>query len=592
MAQFTKQQGKYPVKHKVNSQAHHQVDQIHSGIIVEDNAHSELDVFSGSVLKERSFLEEPRFDAPPVEDEDTIVNQIIHQESSILQQDKIHDMNRINGSEEKKFFSRKILNKAENLLSRLKKTTSSIPKGETISKPINTDNKSEDANSNFPVFLANADDLTSQIKAKLVPGIYPQRGMDKGVRGDELGWLMRGVPEAYDDDAIIEDEVIDKLIKEGGSPPSQLNFPSLYATSQKTLLNLGNAKVLSLTITELNVYSARFGVRKDASYFVIRCPAGCTVEESTVDNYTTISGDDTQVITMDLKEHDQWRQINTSRKKNVLTEYFVGSKVMDLTVKWNISVTDALIADWLSTTTESNAPPISSMIHIDVYSYLLPPTSKKPSSNDNSTMKKRGWSSSAILLGSTDISMQVLLGSQSLSSFVSSDISLDTTSHATVADRLRRLPNYSQLGKKSGQQNPQHLGTMKCKLSLLDACSRPLGPPIERVTTALPSSVVAMRQIPGDAIKNPPVSSGADRLHTTIDDALNFVPEESRRTNNTNISTSNADIYKTTSKAVSVGIAVHSLTRRQSSGHWVSNIPSSGVVKIQVSYKVALSHER
>jgi hypothetical protein len=133
---------------------------------------------------------------------------------------------------------------------------------------------------------------------------------------------------------------------------------------------------------------------------------------------------------------------------------------------------------------------------------------------------------------------------------------------------------------------------MKCKLSLLDACSRPLGPPIERVTTALPSSVVAMRQIPGDAIKNPPVSSGADRLRTTIDDALNFVPEESRRTNNTNISTSNADIYKTTSKAVSVGIAVHSLTRRQSSGHWVSNIPSSGVVKIQVSYKVALSHER
>ena len=39
-----------------------------------------------------------------------------------------------------------------------------------------------------------------------------------------------------------------------------------------------------LTITELNIYSSRYGLRKEGSYLVIQCPAGCSVEPSRVED--------------------------------------------------------------------------------------------------------------------------------------------------------------------------------------------------------------------------------------------------------------------------------------------------------------------
>lgn len=532
-------------------------------------------------------------------------------------------------------FSQKILSRAENLLSKVKKSTSSIPnKGEAGGgKPSSTSTARNEINSHFPTFVANSDQLSAHLKNTLVSDIFPRSGsgrgsrggdgggdMAMGVRGDELEWLMRGVPEAYDDDVVIADEVVDRLIREGGAPPSQIHFPSLYATSQKTLLNLENAKMLSVTITELNVYSARFGLRKDSSYLVIRCPAGCTVEAGSVEDHTVVSGEDTQVVSMDLEAHDAWRQINTNRQKNVLKDYFVGSKVLDLTVKWNISMTDALIADWLSPSTNStDPPPLSSMIHIDVYSYLLPPTAKKPSlgsasgggnSSSSRASQKRGWSSSALLLGSTDISIQVLLASPSLSSFVSTEVSLDQTSQASVADRLRRLPNYSRLGNTSNkQQNMNTLGTMKCKLSLLDACSRPLGPATATSSSSVsPSAGAMLHQTAHPATATTATTTvasatGDSRQHTAIDEALNFMPQEVKVSHSSAGFPSSASVSKGTGeggrggrgsvhKAVSVGIAVHSLTRSDWSGAWLTSIPKKGILKLLVSYKIALSHER
>jgi hypothetical protein len=45
-----------------------------------------------------------------------------------------------------------------------------------------------------------------------------------------------GLPEAYDDDEDLnggfDDLAVEKIIKEGGRPPSQLIYPSIYAISQ------------------------------------------------------------------------------------------------------------------------------------------------------------------------------------------------------------------------------------------------------------------------------------------------------------------------------------------------------------------------
>ena len=595
----------------------------HEGSDIRDSAPacSELDSSTQSMMGEQRLGVRPGDRAQP-----SLALSAGPQYSSDIHHDMPHERGIIEHDNAKSKFSQKILSRAENLLSKVKKTTASFQnKGQAGSdKPLSNNTSSDDINSNFSAFVANSDQLSARLRNTLVGDIFPRKeggggseggGAGRGVRGDELEWLLRGVPEAYDDDVVIEDAVVDRLIKEGGAPPSQLHFPSLYATSQKTLLNLENAKMLSLTITELNIFSARFGVRKESSYLVIRCPTGCTVETGCVEDHTVVSGEDTQVVSMNLEAQDPWRQLNTKRQKNVLKDYFVGSKVLDLTVKWNISVNDALVADWLSPLNSTDPPPLSSMIHVDVYSYLLPSTAKKPSLGDSSSHanQKRGWSSSAILLGSTDISIQVLLASPSLSSFVSSEISLDQTSQATVADRLRRLPNYSQLGNASKQQNLTSLGNLKCKLSLLDACSRPLGPSTATSSSTPTSGGTMLHQTAlagavstgSHAAASTAAAAGDTRLLTVVDEALNFVPHEVKVSQSSDTAAAASGFPFASSalalswggggggaKAVSVGIAVHSLTRGDWSGPWLANIPTKGILKLLVSYKIALSHER
>ena len=46
----------------------------------------------------------------------------------------------------------------------------------------------------------------------------------------QIDWLIRGIPEAYEEDFEIDDEAVEKLLKEGGNPPSQLVFPSYHAS--------------------------------------------------------------------------------------------------------------------------------------------------------------------------------------------------------------------------------------------------------------------------------------------------------------------------------------------------------------------------
>lgn len=103
----------------------------------------------------------------------------------------------------------------------------------------------------------------------------------------QLDWLLRGLPEAYDDadfddmkEGPLDDLAVQKLIKEGGRPPSQLAFPSLYSMSQKIMDKLQSAKCLSITLNHMFVYSGRYGVRRHCSRLLIRPPRGCFIPEN------------------------------------------------------------------------------------------------------------------------------------------------------------------------------------------------------------------------------------------------------------------------------------------------------------------------
>ena len=90
-----------------------------------------------------------------------------------------------------------------------------------------------------------------------------------------------------------------------------------------------------------------------------------------------------------------------------------------------------------------------------------------------------------------------------------------------------------------------------------------------------------------------------------VDEALNFVPHEVKVSQSSDTAAAASGFPFASSalalswggggggaKAVSVGIAVHSLTRGDWSGPWLANIPTKGILKLLVSYKIALSHER
>jgi hypothetical protein len=114
-----------------------------------------------------------------------------------------------------------------------------------------------------------------QIKGHLGNGIAPNSALT------QLDWLIRGLPEAYDDDDTdmsgrpLDDLAVEKLIREGGLPPSQLVFPSLHAVGQQIMKRLQGAKCLVVTFNHVFVYSARYGVRRHCSRLVVRPPEGC-----------------------------------------------------------------------------------------------------------------------------------------------------------------------------------------------------------------------------------------------------------------------------------------------------------------------------
>ena len=102
----------------------------------------------------------------------------------------------------------------------------------------------------------------------------------------QLDWLLRGLPEAYDDNDTdmnglpLDDLAIEKLINEGGKPPSQLIFPSLYKINHNIMNKLQNSKCLIITFNHLFIYSSKFGIRKNCSRLIITAPKGCNCPEN------------------------------------------------------------------------------------------------------------------------------------------------------------------------------------------------------------------------------------------------------------------------------------------------------------------------
>ena len=226
----------------------------------------------------------------------------------------------------------------------------------------------------------------------------------------QLEWLIRGVPEAYDDEdtdmngCTLDDLAIERLIMEGGKPPSQLVFPSIHAIGQQIMDKLQGAKYLEMTFNHIFVYSARYGVRKHCSCLVVRSPRGCrsyrTESESEIGSELG-----SECVTLDLPEllgrghtkasdnNNGSRPAGTADRQKVqrskassgsgsgvgvgLDAFFVGEMELQRTIRFPIEkISDQILKGWLrggSERIDGENDSDRDCLRIELHGYISPP---------------------------------------------------------------------------------------------------------------------------------------------------------------------------------------------------------------------------
>ena len=228
----------------------------------------------------------------------------------------------------------------------------------------------------------------------------------------QLNWLIDGLPEMYDDgDAemeggVMDDLAVEKLINEGGRPPSQLMFPSLHRMGQLIMNRLQGAKCLLVTFHHIFIYSGRYGVRKHCSRLVVRPPIGCesllNEPEAVVLDLPELlcrgqySADDCKDKDADItNQNNRYHQSSSSsskiKEKNIdkvkkrstmgvgADAFFVGEMELRRTVAFPIKdLSDATLQRWLGSQGQegghdSDSDSGRSCLRIDLESHVTPP---------------------------------------------------------------------------------------------------------------------------------------------------------------------------------------------------------------------------
>jgi hypothetical protein len=363
-----------------------------------------------------------------------------------------------------------LLDKAEKLLNAVKKTLQKNTKVENTTSGLYGAENSESLKVSSPVLESVS--ISENQYHKVTPS---SRSMGLDVLhpistpgGDIIGidWLLRDVPEVFSAQDDIEDEVVEKLLKQGGNPPSQLRLPSFYSHSQRQLEQLLCMKHLKITLSSLRIFSARFGFRKAKSYVVVTPPAGIQYSDAKLSK-----------IRIDLPELADpmilANRAKTRKSVNVLHDFFVGDIDFSCnkSVIWDVVFTDEIVKVWLESQhlgngkSSQNGGTQQGCIRLEFYSPLR-------SADEVYRYKVDMKKSVDLRLGYIDIPLCGLLNcSQNFDVILSSDISTDLESHQIVKSRLERLPTgirklNDAVNARENEYAPK-LGSISARIQLL-----------------------------------------------------------------------------------------------------------------------------
>jgi hypothetical protein len=337
---------------------------------------------------------------------------------------------------------------------------------------------------------------SKSLSSKIASHILPPNLNKAHDKLQDIELLLRGLPEAYDeDDPELDDDYIDRLLSEGGKPPSQLSFPSIYASNQRLMQKLQSCDRIEITLSHLSVGHWKYGIRRDASSIVIRPPSGCRGYPATIP----------------LTELKSYQLMTKADKRNKLSmnEYFAGSIDLHHRVSYPLTITDEIIQDWMMVQSSDK-----SCVRIELHSSLYPLNAIIHARNKSKAKTKALGIS--MCFAYVDIPLQGLLSSEYLDSIVTCQMTAVAMTFSSVMDRWVSL--YSQ--SKSTQLSMK-MGTITARITLShsSASTSATGKPSVESKTGKP---MPMNQLPPMSIDKTSVAAPIDNIHA----ALEFIPSE------------------------------------------------------------------
>lgn len=289
----------------------------------------------------------------------------------------------------------------------------------------------EDTMSNIDELIARTKSILNQVKNETRHSTVSSSAVNQSYHDNfrripnaaaltsDIDLLLNGVPEGFDLEAKFEDEAIDKILREAGDPPSRLRFPTIYANNQMIMEKLRRVKKLRISISDLLIYSSRYGVRKEGSFLRLTPPR-------------------TQLlvlpvpVTIPLYELNEEKRSYTKndatkgqKKGDILKAFFCGEAHLSNKVYvFEVEITDDIIQLWGKA---------ESCLEIELFTPLF---SQKLSSKQKGLPSAE---SSIIRVAKATVPLDGLLGIPSLDATVKADFIVDPMNFPTIRNRIESM---------------------------------------------------------------------------------------------------------------------------------------------------------
>jgi hypothetical protein len=265
----------------------------------------------------------------------------------------------------------------------------------------------------------------------------------------QIEWLLRGLPEAYDSEPYYDDEAVEAILKEGGSPPNQLQLPSVYAINQHILSKLTSVNILRIRFTNLLVFSTRYGIRKEGTYLLVHPPIG-SITPSNESNAMMLP-----LSELEDSSYTVSQVLRRNSKKDSIRNYFVGGlELVNKNVDFNLSINDKVMKEWIKGSARGS-------VLVQLFSYLAPRDSMV-----------RGKLLEPVCIGTVKIPLGGLLGTPSLDAIMNCDVEVDISNHSAIVSRMNNI-SFGQVITKPKPLGPK-LGTLLTRISLLSTMEHQL----------------------------------------------------------------------------------------------------------------------